>query len=443
MIRLIKDNQLELMLMFSGVCGIIALFSLFSQTLPQRRRRSMLTMDISAMLLLLADRYSYIYRGVLGQKAYYAVRIGNFTVYFLSLVLLLAYSFYLADLYTADGGQASPPKRLKAAELLSFAGMVLVVISQFTGLYYTFDDMNRYQRGSGFIICCLIPFSVFIIQLSLIIQNFKKLHRKMSLTLLVFTALPLAASIIQIFTYGLSLTNLMLVGMIVALYVASIVDINRKTAEAAKRDIELLQNQQKDMRIMLGQTAYALADAIDAKDEYTHGHSERVAEYSEMIALEAGKPPVQCKEIYFIALLHDVGKIGIPGSIINKTSRLTDEEFQTIKSHTVRGDQILSKITKYPELSIGAHFHHERYDGKGYPTGLSGEDIPEIARIIAVADAYDAMTSNRSYRSALPQEVVRAEIEKGLGTQFDPRFGRIMLDLIDKDKNYIMRQRDS
>lgn len=149
----------------------------------------------------------------------------------------------------------------------------------------------------------------------------------------------------------------------------------------------------------------------------------------------------ECKDIYFIALLHDVGKIGIPKEIINKPSKLTDEEYDVIKSHPVKGMQILSKITRFPDLTIGAHYHHERYDGKGYPEGLKGEDIPEIARIIAVADAYDAMSSKRSYRDVLPQEIVRNEIENGLGTQFDPRFGKIMLGLIDEDKEYNMREK--
>ena len=159
-----------------------------------------------------------------------------------------------------------------------------------------------------------------------------------------------------------------------------------------------------------------------------------------MIAYESGKDAEECREIYIIALLHDVGKIGVPRSIINKTSKLTDEEYEIIKSHTTMGYQILSKITEQPTLNIGAHYHHERYDGKGYPEGLKGEEIPEIARIIGVADAYDAMSSKRSYRDALPQEVVRSEIEKGLGTQFDPKFGKIMLRMIDEDVEYQMRE---
>ena len=159
-----------------------------------------------------------------------------------------------------------------------------------------------------------------------------------------------------------------------------------------------------------------------------------------MIAREAGMSEEQCEMVYFAALLHDVGKIGVPDAIINKTGRLTDEEFGEIKKHPVYGYQILSSIQQSPYLSIGAHFHHERYDGHGYPDGLMGEDIPEIARVIAVADSYDAMTSRRSYRDVIPQQAVREELVKGMGTQFDSRFAKIMLHLIDKDMEYQMRE---
>lgn len=182
----------------------------------------------------------------------------------------------------------------------------------------------------------------------------------------------------------------------------------------------------------------ALATAIDAKDKYTRGHSARVAEYSRRIAEELGKSKEECDEIYYAALLHDIGKIGIPESIINKKGRLTDEEFETIKQHPVLGAKILENIKDSPYLSIGAHYHHERYDGRGYPDHLKGEEIPEIARIVSVADAYDAMTSLRSYRGPIPQQKVREEIVKGSGTQFDPEFARIMLHLIDLDIEYKM-----
>ncbi len=186
----------------------------------------------------------------------------------------------------------------------------------------------------------------------------------------------------------------------------------------------------------------ALAEAIDAKDTYTNGHSSRVAKYSKMICAKLGYPESEQNEIYMMGLLHDVGKIGVPDYVINKPTRLTDEEFAMIKTHPVIGSKILESIKENPRLATGARWHHERYDGKGYPDGISGEEIPEEARIIAVADAYDAMTSRRSYRGIMPQEAVRSEIEKGIGTQFDPRFAKIMLNLIDEDPDYTMHETD-
>ena len=203
-------------------------------------------------------------------------------------------------------------------------------------------------------------------------------------------------------------------------------EVNRKTSE----------NEELFLQVTM-----SLAGAIDAKDTYTNGHSRRVAEYSREIARRYGYSTKDQRDIYMIGLLHDVGKIGVPDEVINKPSRLTDEEFAMIKAHPVMGSQILENIKNMPKLATGARWHHERFGGGGYPDGLKGEEIPEEARIIAVADAYDAMTSNRSYREVLAQEIVRGEIEKGKGTQFDPKFADIMLEMIDEDKGYDMREK--
>ena len=216
------------------------------------------------------------------------------------------------------------------------------------------------------------------------------------------------------------------------------------TLRARKADeYDEAERRRAQQQMLFEQTAKALAGAIDAKDEYTHGHSARVADYSGKIAKAYGLSSEECDTVYYAALLHDVGKIGVPDRIINKKGRLNDDEFAEIRQHPVIGNQILSTINEYPYLSVGAHYHHERYDGKGYPEGLKGEEIPQIARIIAVADAYDAMTSNRSYRSAIPQQIVREELVKGMRTQFDPAFARIMIHMIDLDFEYKMRERIS
>ncbi|MBO4415969.1 MAG: HD domain-containing protein [Lachnospiraceae bacterium] len=197
----------------------------------------------------------------------------------------------------------------------------------------------------------------------------------------------------------------------------------------------------KNVQRLFAQTATALVSAIDAKDKYTHGHSSRVAEYSRKIAELSGKTETECDEIYYSALLHDVGKIGVPEDIINKEGKLTTEEFNIIKLHPVWGANILHSISEFPNLSVGANYHHERYNGRGYPENLKGTDIPEVARIISVADAYDAMTSKRSYRDPLPQQKVREEFVECSGTQFDPEFARLMIHMIDLDTEYEMKER--
>ena len=183
-----------------------------------------------------------------------------------------------------------------------------------------------------------------------------------------------------------------------------------------------------------------LAEAIDAKDRYTNGHSSRVAAYSREIARRYGYTVKHQEEIYMMGLLHDVGKIGIPNAVINKPGKLTETEYDLIKSHPDMGSRILAKITEIPKLSVGARWHHEWYDGTGYPDGLAGKDILEEARMIAVADAYDAMTSRRSYRDVFTQEAVIREIKDGMGTQFDPVFAEIMLQMIEEDPDYKMRE---
>ena len=187
------------------------------------------------------------------------------------------------------------------------------------------------------------------------------------------------------------------------------------------------------------QVVSALAASIDAKDAYTNGHSTRVATYSKTIAARYGYSKQRQDEIYMMGLLHDIGKIGVPFEVINKPEGLTNEEYEQMKKHPVIGSEILEKIQERPKLAIGARSHHERYAGGGYPDGLAGDEIPEEARIIAVADAYDAMSSRRSYRGVMTQEQVRAEIERGSGTQFDPKFAKIMLQMIDEDVHYAMR----
>ncbi len=192
--------------------------------------------------------------------------------------------------------------------------------------------------------------------------------------------------------------------------------------------------QTRKVEMMSLQTVRALANAIDAKDSYTIGHSERVSEYAALIAKELGWDEDETDNLRFKALLHDVGKIGVPDSILNKPTRLSDMEYDVIKTHSGMGADILSTVTVIPGADQVARHHHERYDGKGYPDGLAGENIPFEARIVGVADAYDAMSSDRCYRKALTKEAIRQQLVQGRGTQFDPEILDAFLHMFDENR---------
>ncbi|MFA5478659.1 MAG: HD domain-containing phosphohydrolase [Candidatus Muiribacteriota bacterium] len=176
-----------------------------------------------------------------------------------------------------------------------------------------------------------------------------------------------------------------------------------------------------------------LANVLDAKDPYTHGHSERVMEYSVAIAYKMFLSEKDIKNIKFGALLHDIGKVGVDLTILNKPGRLTDEEYEIIKSHPFQGFEIIKPVKFLEDKFAAIKYHHERWDGKGYPDGLKGEEIPLEARIVAVADTFDAMTSTRSYRKALEKDIAIAEIEKNSGTQFDPRIVEAFMKVVNKE----------
>lgn len=187
---------------------------------------------------------------------------------------------------------------------------------------------------------------------------------------------------------------------------------------------------QKENQTFINQIIHAFARSIDIKDKYTNGHSMRVAKYAKLIAKKAGFNDKEAEAVYNIGLLHDIGKITVPDDILNKAGRLDDEEYNVIKKHTSNGSEILKEIQIAPELAIGAQYHHERMDGQGYPTGKVGEEIPEIAQIIAVADTFDAMYSTRPYRKKMPIEKVVAELERSAGTQLSEEYVKVLLQLI-------------
>jgi len=199
---------------------------------------------------------------------------------------------------------------------------------------------------------------------------------------------------------------------------------NREYREHLEQKVE---EQTDEIRATFLGAVKSLAEALEAKDPYTNGHSKRVTEVTVTLATEASLPELQLDRIRLAGLVHDIGKIGIPEQILHKPDKLTDAEYEMIKEHSVIGQRILRPIIRDQEVLRIVRHHHERYDGSGYPDGISGDAIPECVRLIAVADTYDAMTSNRPYRKALTPEIARELIVKGSGTQFDPEAVELFL----------------
>lgn len=185
-------------------------------------------------------------------------------------------------------------------------------------------------------------------------------------------------------------------------------------------------------RLVVEQVIKAFTKFIDAKDIYTGGHSERVAKYSYMLAKEMGKTDEEAQNAYYCGLFHDCGKIAIPDEIIRKPEKLTDEEYRIMQGHTTTGYNLLKELTLIPDACLAALYHHERMDGTGYPKGLKGNEIPEVVRIISVADVFDCMSQDRCYRKAFPLEKIMEEFKNNSGKQFDPSVVNAFLSLVEK-----------
>lgn len=214
---------------------------------------------------------------------------------------------------------------------------------------------------------------------------------------------------------------------------------NIQKMESQRQGAEM-NKRRKQMETMSLQMMQTLSTTIEAKDEYTRGHSHRVAEYVALIAEELGWDKKEIKNLKNAAHLHDIGKICIPDNILNKPTRLTEEEFQVIKEHTVIGAEILKNITLISHVKEVARSHHERYDGMGYPDGLKGEEIPLYARVITVADSYDAMKSRRIYRNPLDDQIIYNEIARNCGSQFDPQIAGVFLKMLNENRVVIREE---
>ncbi len=322
---------------------------------------------------------------------------------------------------------------------------LLLLTNPFTGWVFTYDAEGNYIHEVLFVpVAYGFPILFFMLG-SIYMMRHRERYRKNQIRVMVIAIISAAILfLLQMLFFDNVLITLFIasIGVLVifiSLETPDYVKLLKTRAElnaARERETAALEKENLSRQVLL-----AFSKAVDAKDHYTNGHSERVALYARMIAERMGKSEKEQEEIYELGLLHDIGKIGISEAIINKEGKLSIDEFDQIKEHTIIGWDILKTIDEIPWLSKGARWHHERYDGTGYPDGLKGKEIPEEARIICLADSYDAMTSKRSYSVVMNQPAVREEIERCSGTQFDPDIAQHLLDMIDEDKDYDLREK--
>ncbi|MCR5672958.1 MAG: HD-GYP domain-containing protein [Lachnospiraceae bacterium] len=362
------------------------------------------------------------------------------------LASLSAFSFiYYIYAYSSMGTESRKLRNVLNYGLLA-VNILLLVTNPLTGMVFTYNEAGDYIHEALFVpVAYGFPLIFFAIGSVYMFTHHERYKRNQLIAMAISIIIAGVFFLLQMLYFDDVLITLFMASIGVLVIFVSIetpdyVNLLKTRAElneAREREAAATAKEQLSREVML-----ALSKAVDAKDHYTNGHSERVAKYARELARRIGKSKKEIEEIYELGLLHDIGKIGVPEAIINKVGKLTDDEFNEIKKHTVIGWDILKTINEIPYLSTGARWHHERFDGKGYPDGLSGKDIPEEARIICLADSYDAMTSKRSYSSPRTQEEVRAEIERCRGTQFDPDIADILLDMIDKDTHYLLREKE-
>ncbi len=331
------------------------------------------------------------------------------------LISPIAVSIYIDSI---QGGRYT--RVYTCIEALAAVNFIVCTALQLFGVC---DYIETLPAGQGMLaVCCVVVITTFIID---IIKHRALGYRPEMIAMIVALVLVLieAASVYFVVTMSGFFIG---IGLIVILFVNIIVTIKRISEIEYKRQKEesdKLRNQTERVSLQMMKT---LAATIEAKDDYMRGHSYRVAEYSALIAKQLGWSENEVENLRNAAYLHDIGKIGVPDTILNKPTRLTDEEFAAIKSHTVMGADILKDITLLDHLVDIA-----RNDGNGYPDGLVGEEIPLSARIVCVADSYDAMRSRRIYRNALPDEEIRRELLDNCNTQFDPQIARMFVDMLD------------
>ena len=364
------------------------------------------------------------------------------TAYFIATGFL----FYTLHLFLISFGL----KKKLGSSLLIFSKTILIMFLLLLsanipfGFLFTFKDGN-YERGPLNFLFIVIPLIFFAECCGTFIMIRKRVSKLIFFVLFTLLFMSVLGPILQFTAFpNVLLSNFFsLFSLVLCLFAlvspdyseltkkrAELVELQQHLQEKAARESEKIHRSDKKKEILFGQIIDALAQTIDAGDPNRVKHSENVAELSRQIAYRMLLLKSEVQNVYYTAILHDIGIIGVPEEVAGKHGKLTDQEFEVIKKHCEIGERILSRITEMPDMAKSVRSHHERYDGTGYPDGLAGNDIPLTARIIAVADAYDAMIHERSYKEKMSLSEAKQELKRQAGKQFDPEVVVTALDFL-------------
>ena len=363
------------------------------------------------------------------------VQILNGLYFFSGGTTSVLFVYYIISVAFKDASKEARKK----AYLINLIVLLLFGISLFvnnwTGFYYYISDDYAYSHGPIYILVNFVTIIFIFESIAIVVMKRKRFNNRQLICTILFYTSFFTSFILQLTVFNdVLLSDLgSAIGTLILLFSIETPDYSKLMAtlnelNELKASLEIqvenrtheLDKEKKSYEELTLETLSSLANVIDAKDHYTKGHSFRVAAYSKGIAEQLKLSPQECEQIYFAGLIHDVGKIGINESIITKPGKLTDKEYAIIKAHSSLGGDILKGIKQFPIFEEVARSHHERFDGEGYPDKLKGEEIPFAARIVAVADVFDAMTSDRTYRKALNDETAIKELIDCKNSQFDP-----------------------
>ena len=424
-----------------GVCVMCFLHITTSVDLKRDFKRNFPIIFILLFIYMSTHLARRIMEGLQGP----AVRTVLVILPFLEIFTAGVMTYMISILLISATVPGRPKKALETVMRgLLFVNSAMLIYGSISGSYYYFDEANMYRRGSGYLIADVVPFLMLLIDIVLLIRHGNKISRRVKIAYWVYMIAPIVAMLVQSISYGVQYIIITTAAGSVFMYFALL----RDQADQYEKQIKSISRLQNGLILVM-------ADLVESRDKCTGNHLHKTAEYTRIIMEQMRKDGSYTDQLTdeFIedvvrsSPLHDIGKIQVSDAILNKPGKLTEEEFEKIKEHTGAGRDIISSaIDMVSEEDSGylnearnlAYFHHEKWNGAGYPEGISGEEIPLSARIMAVADVFDALVSRRSYKEEFPFETAMEIIKENSGTHFDPKIVDAFVRAEDKVREVVL-----